>query len=215
MRKIFLALSVAVTLFAFAAQSAQAVVLTGSDHPGYISAAISVAQTGTDGLEVAVSNTSAVNSYLTSLAFQMAAGLNLTFEGAFHADGTTPFVYVQNVNKTLEWEFGAVTGNDLSSRSAVEPFKDDINVGLFTKDDFLGGQTHLGIASGDMAIFRFSYTGTCAGLDPFLARFQGVVLDGAAKESSDIATPTPLPGAIWLLGSGLGFLALLRRGLGL
>ena len=211
MRNLLIAMGLVLMLSATAAQAAYISNVAGFNYPDDISATITANLDGSS-LILRVDNTSGAESYLTSLAFQIPAGLELTFNGAYKSDGVTPFVYVQNANKTYEWSFGAVSGNDAGNGDAVRPYKDSINAGLFTDKGFLGGKTALGIADGSSAIFKFTVlSGSFDGLDPFLARFQGVNIDGVVSGGSDIATPTPIPCAAWLLGSGLIGLVGLRR----
>lgn len=203
MRKIFIVISLMILLSATAAQAAFTSTVVGYEY-STVGATITVDMVGSE-LTMRVENTSTVPAYLTSLAFQVPTGMELDFTGAYDLSGD-PLVYVQNKNKTYEWTYGSLSASDFSSSEKVRNFKDDVNAGLFTDQGFMGGKVGLGIGSGEIAIFTFDAVGPFGEFDPFLVRFQEV--DGGG---SDIATPTPVPGAVWLFGSGLIGLVGLRR----
>lgn len=161
-------------------------------------------------------NTTATQGKITGFAFNLPQdGIGAGILGASVLASSNPSFQLYNLGLVLPnsihapqlptfFDMGMGTGNN----------------GLFTG----GGSPANGILEGQMATFSLLFSGPgvgnwdMAGIlaalaqeqgTPFALRFQGTGLNG---DGSDVATPTPIPGAVWLLGSGLlGLLGLKRR----
>lgn len=207
MRKILIAVSVMVVLAATNAQ-AYSTVLEGWTFGDEVQATIDVSFDGTNVL-VDVKNTSpsANTSWITGLLFALPEG-----------------VVLPAVKETQhDWIFAPLSSIQVPTNSdAINQYIADINAGIVTKKNlvFKGGSTSIGIGVGSSLTFEFAVSDPSAfALDdgmfnPFLARFQGILIDGEKPDwadDSDVGTPTPIPGAAWLFGTGLLGLVGLRR----
>lgn len=146
-------------------------------------------------------NTTATQGTITGFAF------NLPNNGS----GVST---VTNLSTALGWHLLSspiYTPNTIDTPMQLGHF----DVGLGTGVNFGGGFPLLGIGQGQSLTFTLLFTGTglnglttgsiLAALssgeslnEAFALRFQNTTGGG-----SDVATPTPLPPAVWLLGSGL------------
>ncbi|MBG0789718.1 MAG: hypothetical protein H0S80_04380 [Desulfovibrionaceae bacterium] len=225
MKKIMMTLSLLTLLLAAAnsqAASIYTITLLGTpsgnmEYDKFISAEIKatldVDANETTTLSIEVQNTSMASSWMTALAFSLPDGV--TLDAAPNPLGWT---YSESV--------------DFSSGGGLKDYEGVLDAALLSGSTFTGGGNPKdGIANGTDWV-EFAFTVINPGnisLDaemfaPFLGRFQAVEIpegfipedwpinaDGSYAEGSTIATPTPIPGAAWLLGSGLVGLVGLRR----
>lgn len=146
-------------------------------------------------------NTTATQGTITGFAF------NLPNNGA----GVST---VTNLSSAFGWHLlnsPFYTPNTINTPMQLGKF----DVGLGTGATFGGGFPLLGIGQGESLTFSLLFTGAGVGSlttgsilaalssgedmsTAFALRFQDTLGGG-----SDVATPTPLPPAVWLLGSGL------------
>lgn len=206
MNKILIAAGLILALAATSAQ-ASSINLDGVKYAGRIGAAVSFTVDSGE-LKLRVENTSSLDSFLTSLLFTVPSGVSLALTGTMDAQGND--VIITKGKKTYEWQYAYDGGGDfpnLGNSSQYSDYLDDVTGLLFTKNGFNGGETALGIPRGEWFEFAFALSGDVDSLGPYVARFQGIPVG----VGSDFATPTPIPGAAWLLGSGLLGLAGLRR----
>jgi hypothetical protein len=171
----------------------------GYNYPDVFSATVEVELVGND-LTFNITNTSedqlgiSVDNYLTAFAFNLAEGVTVDSYNGF----PTGWDYMSPVDYQAESQtFG------------------DFLYGAYTVPFWQAGDPNAGIPAGGSYSFAFFLEGlngiteaNILGLNAngygFIARFQGDPL-------SDIAA-VPLPGAVWLLGSGLlGLMAIRRR----
>jgi len=191
------------------ASTAQAATITGWAHTDNISAEISTTYNANDSsLLLTVVNTSPANSaYLTGLIFSSSdASLNLKDVNYYSGSVST-----SPLNVTNDWSLGTPDSSLLNA----EPMKylEGLNTALYTGNDFLGGNPQLGLQIGSTATFLFEVDGAYQeSANDFIARFQSINFPGLTGSDSDFASsvPTPIPGAVWLLGAGLAGIAALR-----
>ncbi|MBU1229969.1 MAG: hypothetical protein KKA55_14565 [Proteobacteria bacterium] len=164
--------------------------------------------------DFSILNTTSTQGMITGFAF----GLPLDGIGA----GILSASVLASTNPSFQlFNVGAVLPNSIHSPQLPTYF----DMGMGTGPNFAGGgNPNNGILLGQTATFSLLFSGPGAGNwdmagilaalaqeqgTPFALRFQATGLNG---EGSDVATPTPIPGAVWLLGSGLmGLLGLKRR----
>ncbi|ACS80602.1 protein of unknown function DUF1555 [Maridesulfovibrio salexigens DSM 2638] len=198
-----------ISLF-IAASGAQAATINGWAHSDNISADIYTTYSASESsLLLTVTNTSpATSAYLSGLLFSASgATLNLR-EVAYYSDS----ISTSPLNVTDNWSQGTPASALLNS----QPMKylEGLDTTIFTGSDFLGGSPNDALPIGWTANFMFDVDGAYTeSINNFVARFQGINYPGLTGSDSDFASsvPTPIPGAIWLLGAGLGGLAILRR----
>ena len=164
-------------------------------------------------VEIKLTNTSPLTNggYLTAFAFNLPSGY-VTGISLFSSDS----------------DFGLIGGPDFNDDVKGVPFG-YYDIGASVTDQFLGGgKPSPGIPAGATATFTFSLFGEnldaldldsffnekSAGASPgqgsqfFLARFRGFDDGGSNKATGQVV---PVPGAVWLLGSGLIGLVGIRR----
>lgn len=188
--------------------------LTGVSFPSDISAVICMDYAPDDAtLTVSVTNTSSADqSSITAFAFNVPgdiesiSGFSMTPEPEETSDQWSDLYALDNIDTPDQFGWFDVAG--------------------ITKDKFISGFVQKGIFQGQTFIFTFIFAGY--GLDslitsdfdilsyeanknddlqPVIVRFQGIL----PGDGSDVAIPgfppptsnVPLPGALWLLGSGL------------
>jgi hypothetical protein len=164
-------------------------------------------------LNLWLSNTSPDTNggYLTAFVFNIPSGFvsDVTF---YSSDG----------------DFGLLRGPDFSDGLKAVPYG-YFDIGAGITDQFLGGgKPSPGIPAGDSETFTFCFTGTNLnrltvqsfvnetsvsassgqGSQFFVARFRGFE-DGGSNKT--VGCVVPIPGAAWLLGSGLVGLVGLRK----
>ncbi|NDV21954.1 hypothetical protein [Desulfovibrio sp. JC022] len=188
---------------------AQAATITGWTHPDYVSADITATYSaGDSSLLLTVKNTSPASSAtLRGLVFSAPdVNLNLREASYYSQSISTPLQVTDN------WSIESASETNLNN----EPLKyyDGLNTILYTGKNFQGGNPKTGLEVGWTATFLFDVEGSMdAPLDQFIARFQSIDYEGMTASDSDFATPipTPIPGAIWLLGAGLAGLVAIRN----
>ncbi|WP_239060936.1 VPLPA-CTERM sorting domain-containing protein [Desulfovibrio sp. JC022] len=193
-----------------ATSTVQAASITGWTHGDNISAEISTSyNSGDSSLLLTVTNTSpATSAYLRGLLFSAAdTTLNLRDVTYYSNSISSP-----TLNVTENWSLSSPDESILNA----EPMKyyDGLNTALFTGDEFGGGNPNLGLQVGWTADFLFDVDGTLnESMNNFIGRFQSINYPGMVGSDSDFAypVPTPIPGAVWLLGAGIAGLAALRR----
>lgn len=156
-------------------------------------------------------NTTTTQGNITGFAFSLpgdGAGYSL-------AGGSS-----SNANFHLLNSLGAIIPDSINTPQLAG----SLDVGMGTGPNFSGGNPNQGILIGQTATFNLIFSGTGVGgwstssilaalaqeTDPlFAVRFQATTGGG-----SDVATPTPVPPAVWMLGSGLlGLMGFRRRSL--
>ena len=164
-------------------------------------------------IEIELTNTSPLSNggYLTAFAFNLPSG------------------YVSDILfSSSDNDFGLIGGPDFNDDVKGVPFG-YYDIGASVTDQFLGGgKPSPGIPAGASETFTFSLFGDgldkleldsflyemsagaspCQGSQFFLARFRGFDDGGSNKTPGRVV---PIPGAVWLLGSGLIGLAGIRR----
>lgn len=205
MKKLTVAICLTILLSASVAHAAYN--LVGFKHSDYVSASITVGMQG-EQLSIFVENTSSAKvATLTGLLFNVPAGLELELDDVVYSNPPTgehddPF-----------WGYGKAVKRDLGGEP-TKWYSDDVSHVLSAGDKgFKDGFPHFGIKAGDNARFLFDVvSGTLSEtLDPFLARFKEIKYPDMVGSDSTVATPTPIPGAAWLFGTGLLGLVGLRR----
>ncbi|WP_432736970.1 PEP-CTERM sorting domain-containing protein [Maridesulfovibrio sp. FT414] len=192
------------------ATAAQAITISGWSHPDYIQADISATYSAGDStLLLTVTNTSpATSAFLRGLLFS-APDVTLNLRNvSYYAQS----VLTNPTDVTDNWSVGTPESSILNA----EPIKyhEGITTALFTGRNFDGGNPNLGLETGWTATFLFNVEGQInQPLGEFIARFQSINYLGITGSDSDFAhaAPTPVPGAVWLLGAGLIGLTGLRR----
>ncbi|MDY6851192.1 MAG: hypothetical protein SV487_03820 [Thermodesulfobacteriota bacterium] len=197
--------------------------LTGVSFPAYISADVSMNYDPlAAALTVSVTNTSSADqSSITAFAFNVPGNIQ----------GISDFSMTPNPGVEDYWS-DLYNLDDINTPGQFGWF----DVAGITKNKFISGFVEKGIFQGATFIFTFIFAGD--GLDslatsdfdipsyetnenddlqPVIVRFQGIGPD----DDSDVAIPggapptstnVPLPGAFWLLGSGLlGLIGLGRK----
>jgi len=159
-------------------------------------------------------NTTATHGKITGFAFSLPAdGAGYSIAGASSS----------NTNFHLLNSLGGIIPDSIDSPQLAG----NLDVGMGTGPLFTGGgNPNQGILIGQTATFNLIFSGAGVGgwststilaalaqeTDPlFAVRFQAT---GNCGNGSDVATPTPIPPGVWLLGSGiLGLLGFKRRSL--
>ncbi len=166
-------------------------------------------------------NTTTTHGKITGFAFSLPNnGLGIGAVTDLSGIPAPPQIFSPNPNFHL-LNSGAYMPNTIDSPQLAGNF----DVGMGTGSNFAGGgNPNQGILMGQLATFSLLFSGPGTGSwntssilaalaqeqgPHFAVRFQAT---GQCGGDSDVGTPTPIPGAVWLLGSGLlGVMGFKRR----
>ena len=217
-KSMFTAMAIMVVTIAFSASArADTVFVVGVESGGASTATVTCtfnAQTNT--FTFTVMNTSPSTSTITGIGFDLVPG-DFDASGGGSA-GLNGFTGSQAPSLSSSFTF-----SDAALGNVPHGFADTVvlDFGFITGSNFAGGQTNLGLITGEIAAFTVSGA-AFAGLteeeicNAIFVRFQDVPLT-AGGEGSDVGVPgdtnpIPEPTTMLLLGTGLlGIAARLRR----